>query len=328
MNTAQPTVTLLVIAYRMRATIAEAIRAALAQTCPCEIIVSDDSSGDGTFEAAQSAVRDDPRAGAVVVRSTEHNLGLCAHLNELAALARGDILVCASGDDVSRPQRAQRLVEAFNANPEAQLIGSAVDDIDANGALLASRVRAMPPRVDQHWLLRRGKLATVLGASMALRRGLIADMPPLAGTVEDNMLTLRAVLLGDCLCLQEALLEYRLHGGNLNDQVFDRSMRDYSGYARRNRKVIAMYRDIAADQRRCVEARPDLPRERRELGLALAGMYELEAEMREAILDHPRAQWIGPLWRGIRHPGLRRKSLERALKLALPRRAFGRSIKG
>jgi hypothetical protein len=85
-----------------------------------------------------------------------------------------------------------------------------------------------------------------------------------------------------------------------------------------------MYRDIAADQRRCVAARPDLPRERRELGLALAAMYELEAEMREVILDRPRRQWLGPLWRGARHPGLRRKSLERALKLLLPRRMFGR----
>lgn len=327
-SSAKPSVTLLVIAYRMRATVAEAMRAALAQTYPCEIIVSDDSSADGTFEAAQATVRDDPRATSVLVRSTVRNLGLCAHLNELAALAHGEILVCASGDDVAYPQRVQKLVEAFVANPAAQLIGSAVDDVDAKGALLAARVRAMPPRVDQRWLLRRGKLATVLGASMALRRGLIADMPPLAGTVEDNMLTLRAALLGDCLCVQESLLQYRLHGGNLNDQVFDRSTRDYAGYARRNRRVIAMYRDIAADQRRCVEARPDLPRERRNLGLALAGMYEAEAEMREAILDRPRAQWLGPLWRGVRHPGLRRKSLERALKLVLPRRVFGRGIKG
>lgn len=319
-----PSVTLLVIAYRMSDTIAEAMTSAIAQTYPCEIVVSDDSSGDGTLEAARAAARSQPR---VQVRSTARNIGLCAHLNELAALARGEILVCLSGDDVAYPQRVQRLVEAFAAHPEAQLVGSAVDDIDAQGTLLASGVRAMPPRVDQRWLLRRGKLATVLGASMAFRRELITDLPPLRGTVEDNMLTLRATLVGECLCLQQALLKYRLHGGNLNDKVFDRSSRDYAGYERRNRRVIAMYRDIAADQRHCVAARPDLPGMRRELGLALAGMYELEAEMREAILDRPRSQWFGPLWRGMRHPGLRRKSIERALKLVLPRRVFGRGLK-
>lgn len=319
-----PSVTLLVIAYRMRDTIAEAIRSALAQTWPCEIIVSDDSSGDGTLEAAREAARDEPR---VRIRSTARNIGLCAHLNELAALARSEILVCLSGDDVAMPQRVQRLAGAFAANPDAQLVGSQVDDIDAQGMLRAEGVRGLPPQIDQRWLLRRGKLATILGASMAFRRELIVALPPLCGTVEDNMLTLRAALMGECLCLQQPLLKYRLHGGNLNDKVFDRSSRDYAGYERRNRRVIAMYRDIAADQRRCVAARADLPVERRELGLTLAGMYELEAEMREVILDRPRAQWIAPLWRGVRHPGLRRKSIERALKLALPRQLFGRGFK-
>ena len=33
--------------------------------------------------------------------------------------------------------------------------------------------------------------------------------------------------------------------------------------------------------------------------------------MREAILDKPRREWLGLLWRGMRHPGLRRKSIER-----------------
>ncbi|TAN05904.1 MAG: glycosyltransferase [Rhodanobacteraceae bacterium] len=316
-----PSVTLLVIAYRMRATIAEAVASALAQTYPCEIIVSDDASGDGTFDAARAAVHGDPR---VQLRSSARNLGLCAHLNELVALAHGDIVVCMAGDDIAYPHRVQSLVEAFVANPAAQLVGSSVDDVDAGGALIAPGVRGLPERIDQRWLLRRGKLVTVLGASMAFRRGLVAGLPPLAGSVEDNMLTLRAALLGDCLCLQQPLLRYRLHGGNLNDRVFDRSGRDYAGFERRHRRVIAMYRDIAADQRRCVAACPALPRERRELGLALAAMYELEADMREAILDRPRRQWLGPLWRGVRHPGLRRKSLERALKLLLPRRLFGR----
>jgi len=53
-------------------------------------------------------------------------------------------------------------------------------------------------------------------------------------------------------------------------------------------------------------------------------LTRIEADMREAILDKPRHQWLGPLWRGLRHPGLRRKSAERALKLLLPRRWFGR----
>lgn len=321
MSTA-PSVSLLLIAYRMAGTIAEALQSALAQTRPCEIIVSDDCSGDGTLAIVRAALGGYAGPHRVSVRSTARNLGLCAHLDELARIASGDVLVFCSGDDVAYPQRVERLAAAFATDPQAQLVGSAVDDIDADGHLLAARVRGLPARVDQRWFLRRGKLQTVLGASMAIRRELLTGMPPLQGLVEDNMLSLRAALLGHCLCLPDALLGYRRHADNLGSWVFDRSGSGYAGFERRHRRVLAMYRDIAADQQRCIAARPELPPQRLELGAELAAMYRLEADMREAILDQPRRHWIAPLWRGLRHPGLRRKSAERALKLLLPRRWF------
>ena len=161
---------------------------------------------------------------------------------------------------------------------------------------------------------------------MGIRRELLTAFPPLAGVVEDNMLSLRAALAGDCLCLAEPLLGYRRHDANLGDWVFDRSQAGYEGFQRRHRRVLSMYRDIASDQEKCVAARPDLPAERRALALELAAMYRLEADMREAILDEPRRKWLPLLARGLVHPGLRRKSIERSLKLFVPRRSrFGRS---
>lgn len=324
MSRALPSATLLVIAYRNEATIAEALRSALAQTVACEIIVSDDCGGDRTLEIAREVLADYTGPHRVSVRSTATNLGLCAHLCDLAQLATGDVLVCFAGDDASYPHRVETLLECFAAHPDAQIVGSHVDDVGATGALLKARVRGTPETVDQRWLLRRGKLASVLGASMAIRRTLLTDLPPLQGRVEDNMLTLRAVLLGECHCLPEALLAYRRHENNLGDWVFDRSGSDYVAFERRQRRVLEMYREIAADQRRCLEARGDLPELRRMAGHQLADMYALEADMREVILDRPRREWLKPLWRGLRHPGLRRKSAERALKLMFSRRLFGR----
>jgi glycosyltransferase involved in cell wall biosynthesis len=319
-----PSVTMLVIAYRMASTIEAALRSALAQTLPSEIIVSDDSSGDTSLDIVATVLRDYRGPHRVRVRSSARNLGLCAHLNELAAEASGEILVFAAGDDVSYPQRLQKIAETFAANPDAQLVGSAVDDIDASGAVIARSVRALPEHVDQRWFLRRGRLMTAVGAAMGIRRELLTAMPPLAGVVEDNMLSLRAALAGDCLCLQEPLIGYRRHDNNLGDWVFDRSEAGYVGFERRHRRVLSMYRDIAADQECCVAARSDLPESRRHLALELARMYRLEADMREAILDKPRREWIPYLWRGLQHPGLRRKSAERSIKLLLPRRWFAR----
>lgn len=311
----------------MAATIAEAVRSALAQTVPCEIIVSDDSSGDASLDIVRQLLEGYDGPHRVQVRSTERNVGLCAHLNELAALASGDILVCFSGDDMSYPHRVERLAAVLDTDPQVQLVGSAVDDVDAQGRVIAAGVRGLPSRIDQRWLLRRGKLAAVLGASMAMRRDLLTRMPPLRGVVEDNMLTLRAALVGSCACVPDALLAYRRHDANLGDWVFDRSTQGYAGFEQRQRRVLSMYRDIAADQNRCVSARTDIAEERRALGCELATMYDLEADMREAILDRPRRAWLGPLWRGLRTRGLRRKSAERALKLLLPRRWFGKSIR-
>ena len=79
-----------------------------------------------------------------------------------------------------------------------------------------------------------------------------------------------------------------------------------------------------ADQERCVAALPDLDAERRRQGLALATLYRREAAMRHALLSPRRRDWLGPLWTGLKTPGLRRKSAERALKLLVPRRWFGR----
>lgn len=324
MSTARPTATILVIAYRNEGTIAEALRSALAQTEPCEIIVSDDCGGDRTLDVAREVVAGYEGPHRVTIRSTPRNLGLCRHLTELAHLATGDIVVCFAGDDASYPQRVENLVDRFVAYPDAQIVGSHVDDVDAAGALIEARTRGTPETVDQRWLLRRGKLAAVLGASMAIRRTLITQFPPLEGKVEDNMLTLRAVLAGECHCLPDALLAYRRHDNNLGDWVFDRSGHDYAAFERRQRRILAMYREIAADQRRSIAARPDLPEDRRRAGAQLADMYALEADMREAILDRPRREWIAPLWAGLRHPGLRRKSAERALKLLVPKNVFGR----
>ena len=315
--------TFLVIAYRMRETLPDAVRGALSQTIPCEIIVSDDSSGDGALAAVRPLLHGYAGPHRVILRSTARNLGLCPHFQELAELASAPIVFNSAGDDVSLPERVAEVLAEFAAHPQAYIVGSSVDDIDAGGALLKAGVRGLPRRVAQEWLLARGRMATILGASMALRRELITEFPPLVGRVEDNMLMLRGALIGECRCLPQPLVRYRRHQANLGNWVFDRSEPGYAGWQRRQTRVAEMYQQVADDQRRCVEARPDILASRRDRGMRLQALYRLEAEQRLAMLGSSRRAWLGPLWQGLAMPGLRRKSAERALKLLLPRKWFG-----
>lgn len=314
-------VSILILAYKMEQTIVQALDSALAQTVPCEIIVSDDASGDGTVELAAARAASYQGQHRVIVRRNETNQGLCPHIDTVAQLASGAILVFLAGDDIAYPYRVERLLAMFDVHADAYAVGSSVDEIDEQGALLKRNTRFMDSPMTQRDFLYCGKFATLLGAAMALRRELIIGLPPLQGMVEDNMLTLRASLFGDVYCLKEPLLQYRLHQSNLNAWVYSRQGSD--ARRRRYERTIRMYREIADDHARCLAALPQLSAERRAIGEKIVSMYRLEAAGREALLNQPKRNWLSPIWRGLMHPGLRRKSLERALKLMLPRKWLG-----
>lgn len=308
----------------MSETVLAAVEGALSQTIPCEIIVSDDASCVQTVPKVRAFLQGYEGPHRVIVRSTARNLGLCAHLNELAAMATAPVLFNSAGDDVSLPTRVETLLHVFDTEADAQVVGSRVDDVDAQGRLLEANTRGLPATVDQDWLINRGKLATILGASMAVRTTLLTALPPLQGRVEDNMLMLRGALLGSCRCVPDTLLKYRRHDNNLGDWVFDRSKQGYEGWKRRQLRVAEMYVEIADDQMRCIQARPDLPAERLQRGHQLQALYRIEARQRITMIEQPRIRWFSPLWQGLRTRGLRRKSAERALKVFLPRKFFGR----
>jgi len=321
-------VSILLLAYRNESTIAEALAGALAQTVPCEIIVSDDASGDAGYERALAVAQSYAGPHRLMVRRNDYNQGLCTHLNTVAKIASGDIIVFMAGDDVSYPHRVERELAAFAANPDAYIIGSTVDDVDSeNRNIIKPATRGLNGRSDQKRLLHFGKLVTLLGASMALRRELFDRFPPLVGRVEDNMLMLRATLLGIGFGLPEPLLRYRQHDNNLNAWVYSRDGDRETAFRRRYERTIAMYREIADDHEKCIAALPNLAPEKKRNAELLVAMYRIEADSREAVLNLPRRAWIAPIWRGLKHPGLRRKSLERALKFFLPRRVFGVTTK-
>jgi len=316
-------VSVLLIAYRASDTIVAAIDAALAQTVPCEIIVSDDCSPDDTFAVAQRHLAGYAGPHRVSVRQCARNCGVSAHLSELFALAQGRIFVIMAGDDLARPQRVAATLAAFDANPDVYALGSVVDEIDLQGRPLRQGVRHMPAQFGLDYFVRAGKLVTLLGASLALRREVFERFGPLRGSAEDNILTVRAALLGRGLCLDQALIDYRQNPEGLGSWLFARHDETPQRFRRRYERTVRMYRDVADDIEAAITHLPELSPPRRVLAQRVVRLYRIEADARSAILDRPRREWLGPIWRGLREPGLRRKSAERALKLLLPRRWFG-----
>src|SRR3954465_11256485 len=106
----QPLATMLLLCYRQQTTVADAIAAALAQTCsPLEIVISDDASDDGTWQAIEQAVEGYAGPHRLVLNRNPVNLGIGAHLNRMVGLSTGELLFIAAGDDISLPARCERV---------------------------------------------------------------------------------------------------------------------------------------------------------------------------------------------------------------------------
>lgn len=212
---AAPLASVLLIAYNQQDTVAEAVRGALAQTyAPLEIIASDDASTDGTFAAMEEALAGYAGPHSVRLNRNPRNLGIGAHLSHLVSLSEGELLFVAAGDDVSMPQRCERVVAAWlDSGRRLDLVASALQDMDARGQLhppiVPSDLASYRDAAD--WVARP---PFVVGAAQAWTRRLFDRFGPLPPGVvaEDLVMVFRAIVSGGAATLAEPLVRYRRGG--------------------------------------------------------------------------------------------------------------------
>lgn len=215
MNGDAPLASILLIAYQQEKTVADAVAGALSQTySPLEIILSDDASGDGTFAAMQAAVAGYSGPHRIVLNHNPQNLGIGAHLSHLVSLSKGEMLFVAAGDDVSLPQRCERVMQAWRTSEQRlDLIAAALIDVDEAGKMGAvitpSDLGTYHNASD--WLARP---PFVVGAAQAWTRRVFERFGTLPQGVvaEDLVMVLRAVMSGGAVTLAEPLVRYRRGG--------------------------------------------------------------------------------------------------------------------
>lgn len=215
---ARPLVTFALFAYNQERFVEEAVHAALAQTyAPLQIILSDDGSSDATFDIIESLAASYQGPHDVLVNRNDSNLGIGAHVNRVVRLTRGELLVAAAADDVSLPQRVERLVEAWlSGDKAAASLYSAARIIDATGA--EHDVAGDPPPPFDPAGSIRTYMHGVQGCSHAWARRVFEVFGPfLPDTVcEDRVIPLRSELLGGVHYCPEVLVKYRQHDGGVS----------------------------------------------------------------------------------------------------------------
>jgi glycosyltransferase involved in cell wall biosynthesis len=173
-----PRVSVVVPTYNSVAFIDATMRSILAQTfTDFELVVSDHSSLDGTWEALQCYTAD-PR---VRLSRLASGGGAPANWNAVTDLATGEFIKLVCGDDVLYPDSLAMQVAALTAHPSAVLAASTMNIIDAAGMpVLRDRgLRGLRGEVTGTDAIRRTVLAgtNIFGepGAVLFRRAALAD---------------------------------------------------------------------------------------------------------------------------------------------------------
>ena len=208
--TEAPLVSFCVKCFNQKRFILEALKGAFAQAYrPLEIVISDDASNDGSWEIITSAVENYRHGGgdvSIVLNRNETNLGNMGNWLKLCELSNGALLVKADGDDISLPERTEKIVQAWkNDGSKAKVVYHDAEFISPSGRSLGRLNR---------------KLGAVIGAVMALSRETYSRFGTVDNgrIVDDEVFARRASMIGSQLELNEILVRYRLGTGVSSSQ--------------------------------------------------------------------------------------------------------------
>lgn len=216
-------ISVIIPTYNHARFLAQAIESALAQTLPpVELIVVDDGSTD---ETAQVLAR---YAGRIrVIR--QQNSGVAAARNAGAALAAGDYLAFLDADDVWLPRKLERQMARLRAEPELGLVHCGVEEIDEAGQRRGYRRDGLEGWLFEEFLLFRRSILLGGGSGALMPRAVFQA----AGGFDERLSTSAdwdlycRIAARHCIgFVPEALLRYRLHGGNMhtNFQAMEHDM--------------------------------------------------------------------------------------------------------
>lgn len=225
--------------------IAGQINSILSQTrLPDEIILSDDGSTDGTPEVAEGLLK--PSGISFLILRSEVNAGVVENFSKALRACTGEIIMPCDQDDVWLENKVETLEKVFLQDPHCLLSFS---DAYLTDAGLAKSGRALwqslnfspamlgPGRAYPDLFTLLLNRCVVTGTAMAFRRELLETAFPFSENwIHDGWLAILAACTGKVTPVDEKLLLYRQHGGNVvganDNHLVSRSKRYLGNFAK------------------------------------------------------------------------------------------------
>jgi glycosyltransferase involved in cell wall biosynthesis len=217
-------VSIVIPSYNHARYLSSAIDSVLSQSYrEIELIVIDDGSSDDSVNLLKQ-IKDDRYSFYC-----QENQGAHVAINRGLALASGEFLAILNSDDVFHPDRIQELMAEFRNDPEAELLSTWIEVIDASGQLLAIKEgwhNLEPWPIDHPELsfeqtddfglnLLRGNFVAST-SNVMMRRSLydrVGGMRNLRFAHDWDFL-LRAASCAKCKLIPKPLVKYRVHETN------------------------------------------------------------------------------------------------------------------
>lgn len=228
----KPLVSLKILTYNHEKFVKECLEGAVSQTyTPLEIVISDDCSKDRTYEIIKEFVNQYRGPHKFVVNRNENNLGIAKNLKLATSLCSGALIVNQGGDDISMPNRVERVVERWEESgrrtygffSNAEFINA---EGKARGPYFSTNIkytRTLEQFANSKFDLSHlfEPYVWMLGATSAFEKSIYTNFDPIDDRVkqEDGVFSFRSLLLGGLEYIPEQLVKYRRHDGAISNST-------------------------------------------------------------------------------------------------------------
>lgn len=218
-----PLVTFICLLYNQERFVQQALESIFSQTYSnLQIVISDDCSTDNTYSIAKVVVKKYTGSADVLLRENISNQGLGEHFSNVLALAKGDYIFMAAGDDISQADRVENVMDFWqkkgNSCKAIFTNLKKIDDSDKEIGLMFSR----EPRFARNLKdFISGVSCWCVGASLAFHRSLYDKYGGFIKGVgqEDGCFAFRAILEGEIIYIDKPMVLYRFHDSNISQNL-------------------------------------------------------------------------------------------------------------
>jgi glycosyltransferase involved in cell wall biosynthesis len=217
-----PSISVIFLSYKQKDYVLTALRAVLAQDLDdYEVIIGDDASPDNTRKIIETELASYRGTARITLLPPGVNVGVIRNFNQCVAVATGDIIVAAAGDDISHPSRLRKIAEFFRDSPQCFAHYSNARIIDAEGCVTRPSWYHHNGLLLKNFNFKNTNLyqgVQFCGATASYRAEIFRKFPPLRGTTggEDGPAVLRALMMGTVALDSETMLDWRWHGSNMS----------------------------------------------------------------------------------------------------------------